>query len=103
MSGVILVTGATGNVGVPLIDELRGRLAKVRPASRRNTDPAGVRFDFRDPATWNAAFREVDSMFRVAIKGHAHENPALHRRIDRRVRDDRRCGHPILDGPRAAP
>ncbi len=65
MDGHVLVTGATGNVGVPLVAALRTGGALVRPASRRNTDPDGVDFDFLDPATWDAAFRDVDSMFLV--------------------------------------
>lgn len=65
MTSPILVTGATGNVGAPLVAVLRAQGAPVRPASRGNRDPEGVRFDFADPATWDAAFRGVRSMFLV--------------------------------------
>lgn len=65
MSSPILVTGATGNVGAPLVRALRSAGAEVRPASRGNRDPAGVSFDFTDPATWGPAFTGVQSMFLV--------------------------------------
>lgn len=63
MSSPILVTGATGHVGAPLVTALRAEGAAVRPASRGNSDPDGVRFDFADPATWDAAFDGVRSMY----------------------------------------
>lgn len=65
MTSPILVTGATGNVGAPLVEALRVEGAAVRPASRHNRDPEGVSFDFADPATWEAAFDGVRSMFLV--------------------------------------
>lgn len=65
MSSPILVTGATGNIGAPLVRALRSAGAEVRPASRHNRDPDGVSFDFADPATWEAAFAGVHSMFLV--------------------------------------
>lgn len=61
----MLVTGATGNVGAPLVEALRAAGADVRPAARHTRDPDGVRFDFLDPATWDAAFAGVRSMFLV--------------------------------------
>lgn len=61
----ILVTGATGNVGRPLVKALRAQGADVRPASRRNRDPNGVLFDFMDPSTWRAAFEGVQVMYLV--------------------------------------
>lgn len=65
MSPAILVTGATGNVGAPLVRALRRAEVDVRPASRKNRDPEGVSFDFTDPATWETAFTGVHSMFLV--------------------------------------
>lgn len=65
MSAPILVTGATGNVGRPLVAQLRAAGAAVRPASRRPSDLDGVAFDFRDPGTWDTAFDGVESMFLV--------------------------------------
>lgn len=65
MESPILVTGATGNVGSPLVDLLRSHGAQVRPATRGTTDPDGVRFDFADPLTWDAAFEGVRTMYLV--------------------------------------
>jgi len=65
MTPPVLVTGATGNVGRPLVDLLRTAGAVVRPASRHPSDPDGVVFDFRDPSTWPGAFDGVESMFLV--------------------------------------
>ncbi len=61
----IMVTGATGNVGAPLVARLREAGAAVRPASRRPSAADGVAFDFRDPATWRPAFDGVEVMFLI--------------------------------------
>jgi uncharacterized protein YbjT (DUF2867 family) len=61
----ILVTGATGNVGAPLVTLLRAAGAAVRPAARRPPPPDGVAFDFRDPSTWRAAFDRVEIVFLI--------------------------------------
>jgi uncharacterized protein YbjT (DUF2867 family) len=61
----ILVTGASGNVGAPLVAILRGAGATVRPASRRPVRPGGVHFDFTDSTTWAAAFVGVRTLFLV--------------------------------------
>jgi uncharacterized protein YbjT (DUF2867 family) len=61
----IMVTGATGNVGAPLVQLLRAAGAPVRPVSRHPAGPGGVAFDFRDPATWRAAFDGVEVMFLI--------------------------------------
>lgn len=70
----ILVTGATGNVGRPVVLGLLAAGRRVRAAVR---DPAGVSgdpelagaqavtFDFTDPRTWAAAFAGVRVMFLV--------------------------------------
>lgn len=65
MNPPILVTGATGNVGAFVAAALRAEGASVRPASRSNTDADGVRLDFTDSATWDAAFEGVRSMLLV--------------------------------------
>lgn len=65
MTSPILITGATGNVGRPLVTTLRASGAVVRPASPHTTDPAGVAFDFGKPETWRAAFDGVETMFLV--------------------------------------
>ncbi|WP_170852446.1 NAD(P)H-binding protein [Blastococcus sp. DSM 46786] len=66
----VLVTGASGNVGRPVVDRLVACGAAVRRADRTPADHAGpgveqVRFDFTDPATWAPAFAGVDTVFLV--------------------------------------
>ena len=70
MSSPILVTGATGTVGRPLVEALVAAGATVRAASRRpqptSPSPDGVepvRFDLTDPTTWSEAFTGVETMF----------------------------------------
>lgn len=65
MPSPILVTGATGNVGAPLVKMLRAEGAVARPASRHPVDHEGVRFDFADPTTWGPAFSGVRTLFLV--------------------------------------
>src|SRR5437016_47590 len=67
----ILVTGATGNVGAPLVDELRRRGAHVRAFVRDETRARellgpGVELavgDFADAATVRRALAGVDRLF----------------------------------------
>jgi len=66
----VLVTGATGNVGAPLVAELARLGVDVRAAARRprpSPDPSvtSVTFDFTDPSTYEAAFADVSAMFLV--------------------------------------
>lgn len=61
----ILVTGATGNVGGPVVDLVSTAGAEVRPASRHPRTPGAVPFDFRDRATWRPAFDGVEVMFLI--------------------------------------
>lgn len=69
MTNTILVTGASGNVGREVVRELVARGAAVRAAVFDNGDglldsaAEVVRFDFRDPATFPAAFASVDRLF----------------------------------------
>lgn len=64
----ILVTGATGNVGLAVVRALAGSGAEVRLAMSPGSHPraGGMRavdFDFTAPATWGPALRDVRSMF----------------------------------------
>ena len=68
----IVVTGATGTVGRVVVDRLvpRGALvvAVVRDPEAARAELGGVpvvRFDFGEPATYEAAFRGADKMFLV--------------------------------------
>lgn len=64
----MLVTGATGNVGRPVVAGLLAAGLPVRAAVRSAEQPVpvgarSVVFDFRDRATWDAAFTGVRTMF----------------------------------------
>jgi len=63
----VLVTGASGNVGAPLVEHLVAGGAEVLVASREGTRaPAGtkaVRFDFEDPSTHAPALEGVEKVF----------------------------------------
>ncbi len=63
----VLVTGASGNVGAPLVEHLVRAGADVLVASRQGTRaPAGttaVRFDFEDPGTHAPALAGVEKLF----------------------------------------
>lgn len=70
MTSPVLVTGATGNVGRPIVAGLHEAGVPVRAAVQPGREAAGlpdgvevVPFDFRDPATWDAAFDGVERMF----------------------------------------
>lgn len=70
MTTPILVTGAPGNVGTPLVHELLGLGVSVRVAARDvdaaratfGADVDIVRFDLRDPTTFGA-FDGIDRLF----------------------------------------
>lgn len=74
MSGKILVIGATGNVGAPLVAELLRRGEKVKAASRNAAArlPAGaeaVRLELADPSTLEAALVGIDRIYALAPAG----------------------------------
>ena len=55
----ILVLGANGNVGAPLVRSLLDAGHSVRAAGRSGQAPEGaepVAFDYTDPASFDAAF-----------------------------------------------
>ena len=97
MSAQVLVTGAPGNVGTPLVRELLRLGASVRiaawdvPAARSEFGDAVdvVPFDFRDPATF-AAFDAVERMFLLRPPAIADVDgvivPALRAAAERGVR-----------------
>ncbi|MCP2259999.1 Uncharacterized conserved protein YbjT, contains NAD(P)-binding and DUF2867 domains [Streptoalloteichus tenebrarius] len=82
MSGrdTILVTGATGNTGRPLVRLLREHGARVRAASRSATPVEGgdhVRFDWADPSTHADVLRDVRRIYLVAPVGVADPEPLV--------------------------
>lgn len=73
MAGRILVTGATGNVGLEVVRGLLSAGATVRVGAHNPTDAHDifgesvevVAFDFTNPATFSAAFADVERVFLV--------------------------------------
>lgn len=79
MSGTILVLGATGTVGRPLVADLVARGERVRAASRGAMPLPGaepIRFDYADEATHAAAFDGVDRVWALVPAGHL-DSPRL--------------------------
>jgi uncharacterized protein YbjT (DUF2867 family) len=62
MSGLILVTGATGKTGKSLVAQLKEKSVPYRAASRGGEPP----FDWTQPDTWNAALEGVTAVYLVA-------------------------------------
>jgi uncharacterized protein YbjT (DUF2867 family) len=80
MTGKILVLGATGNVGTPLVSQLVAAGEQVKAASRRATPVAGaeaVRFDYTDPSTFNKAFEGVDRAYVMLPAGYVNVTDLL--------------------------
>ncbi len=76
---MILVTGATGNVGSALIKELDVLKAPYR-AGLRHAGSMGidsVAFDFDDPATFGPALTGVEKLFLLTSGGTEREGPAV--------------------------
>lgn len=81
----VLVTGATGNVGRQLVDQLCAAKVRVR-ALARNPETAGlpsqvevVRGDLTDPATLDASLDGVDAVFLMWQTAPTSVVPALER------------------------
>ncbi len=62
MTGLVLVTGATGKTGKSLMAQLQAKGLACRAASREGDPP----FDWARPETWNAALEGVASIYLVA-------------------------------------
>ncbi|MDZ4169626.1 MAG: SDR family oxidoreductase [Coriobacteriia bacterium] len=72
MNGIVLVTGASGNVGNEVVKQLVARGQRVRAATRTASSlPFAAHgidtcaFDFTDPATFGPALAGVDRVFLV--------------------------------------
>lgn len=71
MANPVLVTGATGNVGTEVVKALQQAGQRVRAAVRDVSKAEGrfgegveyVQFDFKRPATFEAAFKDVKRLF----------------------------------------
>lgn len=69
MTGAVLVTGATGNVGGATVRHLLARGEAVISAVRDEADPGVVAgsearaFDFENPTSWADALADVDRVF----------------------------------------
>ncbi|UPA25518.1 SDR family oxidoreductase [Shinella oryzae] len=80
MAGKILVLGATGNVGTPLVKALVAKGESVKAASRSGKAVAGaegVAFDYADPATFGPAFDGVDRAYVMLPAGYVNATELL--------------------------
>lgn len=62
MSGLVLVTGASGKTGKSLVAQLQAQGAAYRAATRGSEPP----FDWTAPQTWDAALDRVGAIYLVA-------------------------------------
>lgn len=75
----VLVLGASGNVGRPLVEALLAKGEQVKAASRSGKSfgaSEGVVFDYTDPSTFESAFDGVDRAY-VMLAGGYVESKAL--------------------------
>ncbi len=80
MSGKILVLGATGTVGRPLVRALllKGETVKAASRSGKAVEGAeGVVFDYADPSTFAAAFEDVDRTYLMLASGYVQVKDLL--------------------------
>lgn len=80
MSQKILVLGATGNVGQPLVQALLNKGEQVKAASRTGKPLAGaetVVFDYARPETFPAAFEGVDRAYVMLPTGYVNQKELL--------------------------
>ncbi|MFK0384580.1 SDR family oxidoreductase [Agrobacterium sp. NPDC090273] len=89
MTGKILVLGATGTVGNPLVKALVNKGENVKAASRSGNaveGADGVRFDYADASTFAAAFDGVDRLYLLLSTGHVDVLGALSPVVDEAIR-----------------
>ncbi len=80
MSHKVLVLGATGNVGRPLVQALIAKGEQVNAASRSGTPVAGAQavvFDYARPETFPAAFDGVDRAYVMLPAGYVNSRELL--------------------------
>lgn len=93
MAGKVLVLGANGNVGKPLVKLLLEKGESVKAASRSGNaiDGAeGLRFDYDDAATFGPAFEGVDRAYIMLAGGYVDAKgkllPVIEAAISRNVK-----------------
>lgn len=80
MKNKILVLGATGNIGRPLVENLLARGEHVKAASRSGKDIAGaegVVFDYFKPESYEQAFKDVDRAYIMLAAGYVQSKALL--------------------------
>lgn len=80
MTKKILVLGATGNVGTPLVKALIEKGEAVKAATRSGKAVAGaegVAFDYADPATFGPALEGVDRAYVMLPAGYVNAKELL--------------------------
>ncbi|MBX9841278.1 MAG: SDR family oxidoreductase [Xanthobacteraceae bacterium] len=80
MKGKVLVIGATGTVGRPLVKELLNKGHPVKAGSRtgRSVEGAeGVALEFGTPASFESAFDGVDRVYVLLPSGYANSKELL--------------------------
>lgn len=80
MTHKILVLGATGNVGRPLVQALLAKGEKVKAASRSGKaifGAEGVEFEYTRPETFAAAFAGVDRAYVMLPSGYVNSKELL--------------------------
>src|SRR4026209_3058892 len=94
MPGKILVLGAAGHVGAPLVTELLAAKEQVKAASRHTTLLAGaevVRFDYADQRTYQTTFDGVDRVFVLLPSGYTNAvewlQPGIQAAAARKIKD----------------
>lgn len=66
MTRTILVTGGTGKTGSRVAEQLWANWVVPRIGTRNPKDEGSVRFDWKDPSTFAAAFENVGAVYLVA-------------------------------------
>lgn len=89
MSGKILVIGATGNVGSPLVESLAEMGEQVKAATRQPQDYPQrenvelVRFDYDSPETHDPALAGVDRLFIIPKNADVQADKSINPIVDR--------------------
>lgn len=85
MARQVLITGGTGKTGSRVVDRLRKNGFEPRIASRGAKGAGSVRFDWLDPATFDAAVAGVQAAYIVAPSGVAEPLEAMRPFLDHAI------------------